>query len=184
MARVPYADPDDLPAEHRHLLESSLQHGKRLNLYRALGAFPTALVGVRSFLGVLWNDIGLTDRQRELVILAAAREQESVYEWDQHVRIGLDVGLTRAEVRAIADEREDEFGDDEAALVRYAAAVAGARVGDEVYDTFASTVDDETVVAVTTLAAGYVMVARVLDALDVELEGEFVGWDTEQAPEA
>jgi len=73
MARVPYADASDVPDEYEELLESSLQE-KPLHVYRSLGNNPEVLAGLRSFLGSLWTDSGLSDRDRELVILAAARE--------------------------------------------------------------------------------------------------------------
>lgn len=69
MARVPYVDPNDLDSEYRDLVVSSLQPGETLNVYRAIANNPDVLDGFRAFLGVLWNRSGLTDRQREIVIL-------------------------------------------------------------------------------------------------------------------
>ena len=79
MARVPYVDASDVPDEYEDLLESSLQ-GKPLHVYQSIGNNPAVLAGFRSFLGSLWTDSGLTDRERELVILAVARETGNRYE--------------------------------------------------------------------------------------------------------
>ena len=78
MARVPYVDPNDLDSEYRDLVVSSLQPGETLNVYRAIANNPDVLDGFRAFLGVLWNRSGLTDRQREIVILTTAAETEDV----------------------------------------------------------------------------------------------------------
>ncbi|GAB7093328.1 hypothetical protein JCM30237_04800 [Halolamina litorea] len=178
MARVPYVDPEDLPEEYRDLVVSKLQ-GKPVNVYAALGNNPEVLAGMRAFLGSLWESSGLEDRERELVILLAAAENGSRYEWHQHVRIGGDAGVTEAEMAAIADGDFGGFDADEALLLRYAAAVLAGEVDDDLHDAFVAAYDESTAVGTASLASGYTSLSGVLDALDVGLEDgeEFVGWD-------
>lgn len=178
MARVPYVDPADIPEEYRDLVVSKLQ-GKPVNVYAALGNNPEVLAGTRAFLSSLWESTGLTDRERELVILLTAAENESRYEWHQHVGIGADAGVTEAEMAAIADGDLDGFDGDESVLLRYAAAVLDREVDDALHDEFVAAYDESTAVGVASLANGYTSLAGVLDALDVGLEdGEaFAGWD-------
>ena len=182
MARVPYVDAEDLPAEHRDLLVSQLQ-GTPRNVYRALGNNPAVLDGFRTFASALWAESGLSERRRELVIIAVANELSSDYEWHQHVRVALDAGVTPAEARAIASGDLDDLDPVEADLVRYALAVVRGEVDDGIHETVAKRVDAGTIVGVATLAATYLHVARLLDAFDVEIEaGEpFVGWALENA---
>ncbi|QLG62120.1 carboxymuconolactone decarboxylase family protein [Halorarum salinum] len=178
MARVPYTAPDDVPAEHRDLLVSALQD-RPLNVYRALGNNPAVLAGLRGFLSSLWADTGLSERERELVILATAREVGNEYEWHQHVRIARGIGIPHDEVAAIGAGDFAPFEGHEAALLAYARATLRGEVDDDRHDAVAGAFDDATAVGVAALAEGYAALGGVIDALDVELEdGEaFVGWD-------
>lgn len=179
MARVPYVDGEDLDPEYRDLIVSSLQPGKRVNVYSAIANNPDVLDGLRTFLGSLWSSSGLSDRQRELVILTAASEVNSAYEWHQHVGIARDAGITDAEIAALGRDDRDPFSDGERALVAYARAVARGRVTDELHEVVVEHLGEEATVGAASVAAGYLALGRVIDALDVELEedDEFYGWD-------
>jgi len=175
MARVPHVTETDLPPHQQDMLVSALQ-GTELNIYRTVGNNPAVLYGLRTLLGSLWRDSGLDDPQRELVVLAVARETDSTYAWHQHVSIARDVGLSDAEIIAISDGKLDSFDRSDRLLVEYATATVRGTVDDALADRLAVAFDDETVVGITTLASGYLMVARLLDALAVETETPFVGW--------
>ncbi|MFC7157026.1 carboxymuconolactone decarboxylase family protein [Halomarina halobia] len=192
MVRIPYVDPDDLPEENRNLLETSMDAGdleeahehlfstETRNVHRAIGNNPAVLRGFRSSNTTLWNESGVTERQRELVILATARAIDSRYEWHQHVRHALGAGLTPDEIRAIAREDYDSFSDPEAALLTYVAALTQGEVEDDQYTGVAAQFDDSTVVGITMLASKYVGLARALAAFDVDTEEPFVGWGLER----
>lgn len=178
MARVPYATADELPADTRDLLVSALQ-GRALHVYRAIGNNPAILAGLRAFLGSTWTDSGLTDRQRELVILAAARAARSTYEWHQHTRIARDDHLTIEEISAVGAGAFEAFDDDDRVLLEYATAVAMGTVDDELHRAVRDVLgDDGAVVGAAATAAGYLGLSRIIDACGVELEGgeSFVGW--------
>lgn len=190
MARVPYVDPESF-AGNGDLLETSMDPealpeeyrdrfsvGSR-HVHRAIANNPAMLRGFRDSNATVWQESGLSSRERELAILASARESGSRYEWHQHVRHGLSVGLTPDEIRAVAREEYDDFPEAEAALVAYAAAVSGKRVDDETFERFADRYDRETVVGTTMLVGTYAGLARALDAMGVEPEETFVGWELE-----
>lgn len=179
MARIPYVDKGDLDSTYRDLVVSSLQPGKTVNVYGAIGNNPEVLRGLREFLGTLWNHSGLDDRQREIVILTAASEAGSTYEWHQHVSIALDAGLDRDEISALARDDRTPFSETERALVAYTRAVSRGRVTDVLHDAVSEFLDDETVVGAAATAAGYTALAGLIDALGVEIESgdEFVGWN-------
>lgn len=178
MARVPYVDGDTLDPEHRDLVVSSLQPGETLNVYRSIANNPDVLEGFRAFLSVLWDRSGLTDRQRELVILTTAAEVSSSYEWHQHVRIAADVGLSESEIDAVAHDDRRPFTTPEGALLSYTRAVVRGRVTDPLHEAMLEIFDESIVVGVAATAVGYLALGRVIDALDVDLEPgeEFVGW--------
>lgn len=179
MVRVPYVTQDDLDPEYQELIVSSLQPGKRVNVYSAIGNNQKVLAGFREFLGALWSHSGLTDRQREIVILTAASELGSTYEWHQHVNIATDAGLTRSEIAAIARDARSGFSTKEQALVAYTRAVARGRVTDPLHEAMSEQFDDQTITGAAATAAGYVALNYVIDAFGVEIEegDEFVGWN-------
>lgn len=181
MARVPYVTQDDLDEEYRDRIVSSLQPGKTVNVYSAIGNNQEVLAGLREFLGSLWTHSGLTDRQRELVILTAAAEIGSAYEWHQHVTIAADAGLEPAEIGALARDDRRALSEDERALVAYARAVVRGRVTDALHEAVVDRVGEETAVGAAATAAGYLALGRLIDALGVEIEAgdEFAGWDPE-----
>lgn len=179
MARLPYIGPDELDEEYADLVVSSLQPGKRINVYSTVANNPPVLAGLRSFLGALWSDSGLSDRQREIVILTAASEVSNAYEWHQHVNIGDSVGLGGDEMAAIARDDRDALPAEDRPLVAYARAVVRGRVTDELHDAVAAELGPEATVGAAATAAGYLALGRLIDAFDVDLEAghEFVGWD-------
>ncbi len=183
MARVPYVDPSDMPEEYRDLVVSSLQPGKTVHVYQAVGNNPEVLDGLRTFLGSLWSDSGLADRERELVILATARTVDSSYEWHQHVGIAKDAGVAEEEILAISAGDYETFDASETALLEYTEAVVDGRVTDGLSDALKEHYDANAVSGATATAAGYLGLARTIDALGVEIEvgDEFIGWELERA---
>lgn len=179
MARVPYTESEDVPEEHRDLLVSSLQN-RPLHVYQALGNNPEVLAGLRGFFSSLWSDSGLSDRRRELVILAVTHEIGNEYEWHQHVLIGRGEGISDETIAAISGGEFDALDEEEATLLRYARAVVRGEVRDQEYDAIAGLYDDSAIVGITALAEGYGALGGVIDALGVELEEEFVGWEPEE----
>lgn len=179
MARVPYVTPSSLDPAHRELVVSSLQPGKRLNVYSAMANNVAVLEGLAGFLDALWSASGLTDRERELVVLTVAAEVGSTYEWHHHATIGSNAGLAADEIAAIGRGDQAPFSTRERLLGAYARAVARGRVEDPVHDAVAEHYDTEAVVGAAMVAAGYVAVALAIDALGVELEDDesFRGWE-------
>jgi 4-carboxymuconolactone decarboxylase len=181
MSRVPYVDQDDVAPEYQDYLVSSLQPGKRVNVYAAVANNPEVVKGLRQFLGALWSDSGLSDREREVVILTAATELDSEYEWHQHCNIAPDAGLSPEEVAAIARDDHAHFTPAEQALVSYTRAVVRTRVTDVLHEAVSEHYDERTLAGAAATAAGYAALGMLIDAFGVEIEAgdEFVGWDLE-----
>lgn len=190
MARLPYRTPEelegdhdlltssmdaeDLPEEYQHLYSTNVRH-----VHRTIANNPDILEAFRTYNGAVWHDSGLGDRERELVILSIAGEVPSRYEWHQHVRHGLAVGLSEAEIVAAGAGDADAFEGSESALVAYAHAFARGEVDDALHEALAEYADDATIVGAGALAAAYLGLAHLLDALNVEPEEEFVGFELE-----
>lgn len=168
------SDPENVPQEYRHLLSSSTR-----DVFRTIGHQPSVLAQFRELGGTLWDEIGLTTRQRELLILGVARALRSEYVWHQHVRIALANGFTEGEVRAISASRLGEFDAEEATLVRYAIAFARGEVTDDVHAEARRTFDEEMLVGLGMSVSFYLTIIRMMDAFEVETEEPFVGWKLE-----
>ena len=179
MARVPYVTDNELDPEYREFIVSSLQPGKTANVYAGIGNNPAVLKGLRQFFGSLWTDSGLTDRQREIVILTAASEVGSTYEWHQHVNIATNIGITETEIGAIARDEQKSFSSPESTLIAYTRAVIRGRVKEPVHEVVSEHFDDQTIVGIAVTASTYAALGNVIDALGIEIEtnDQFVGWD-------
>jgi alkylhydroperoxidase family enzyme len=183
MARIPYAEdtpanlvesqrPDSLPEEYGHIDRQAAR-----NVYRSVAHEPEVVRTLRAYIGATWNGSGLSDRERELLILAVARALDSSYEWHQHVRIGLLEGLTPEEMRAVAKSKFDRFETHERDLMTYAVVAADREVTEDDLDRLREHYDVADVAGITALVGAYVCLAVVLSAFDVETEEPFVGWD-------
>lgn len=174
MARVPLPAREELPDDYQYLLAEDVL-GPR-NIFRAFGNNPPVLQSYMRYGTTVWEDAGLSARERELVILAIARTLHSRYEWHQHVEIAQDVGISLAEISAIGREDYTDFTDTERALLVYATAFAARNVDESTHSQLAENHEPATIIGTALLASHYVATAYALDALAVPLETEFVGW--------
>lgn len=177
MARVQLINQEDLPEDYQYLMsEDALGEP---NIFRAMGNNPKVMQSYMRYGTTLWNESGLSFRERELAILAAANALSSEYEWHQHVHLGRDADITDDEIKRINRDELDAFDDNERALIRYARAFASNNITDHIHDELADHYDTKTVVGTTMLSSHYIATAAALEALDVPLEEEFIGWDLE-----
>lgn len=94
--------------------------GHILNIFRTLVHAPKALTAFLAWGGyILSRRNSLSERDRELVILRVGYNCRSGYEFTQHSRIGLDAGLTEAEVEAIKAGPDDpSWNESDRAMLR------------------------------------------------------------------
>ncbi|MBK6411830.1 carboxymuconolactone decarboxylase family protein [Sphingopyxis sp.] len=108
-SRIEPVDLGRLDTDQRAALEPFLASdggkvggGKILNIFRTLAHAPRALTAFLAWGNyILSKRNALTARDRELVILRTGYNCRSGYEWTQHKRIGLDCGLTEAEIARV-----------------------------------------------------------------------------------
>lgn len=174
MARVPLPSQADLPSEYRYLLDEDVL-GER-NIFRAIGNNPPVLQSFMRYGATLWNDAGLSPRQRELVILAVARACRSRYEWQQHVELAQEQDITLEEIDAIGETNHQPFADDERSLLTFASAMASNGVSDATHQALARHYNDREITAVIMLVSHYIGIARAIAAFDLPIENAFVGW--------
>ena len=156
--------------------------GKRLeelwgtppNLYRALANHPAIVAAWTEFANTLRHGSRTPRALRELAILRGAQVSASEYEWAQHLRMARKAGVREPQIAALAGWRtSSEFDAREKAALQLAESVTSGRVSDEVYAEAMRHFDHHDYVELAVTAGFYAMVARVLDAMAVELEPEF-----------
>ena len=191
MPRIPYVDPEKLPAEKRPLLDTlsdesasgderthSFQN-EALNVYRAMANDVDLLEAFQTYGSVVWDVVGLPAQEREYAILSVAYFTGSQYEWHQHVRVALDEGLTPTEIRAIASRDENVLDAQTVTLIDYIESFVAGSVDDALHERLSTYYADETILGIGMLAGNYLGLSHVLNALDVTTEVPFVGWQLE-----
>lgn len=173
MARVSIPSKDQVSDKLKDVFQSMERRGVQvLNIFKVMAHCPR--VG-REFLrlgnAILFNG-SLPPKLRELAILRVGDLAEAIYEWTQHVPIGLMAGLTEEQIKTMHQWKESPlFSDQERAVLKYTDEVAqNIRVSEETFKAVRDFLTEEQVVELTTTIGYYGMVSRILEALEIELE--------------
>ena len=166
MPRVPLAQFE--PALEKRLIEL---WGTPPNLYKALANHPRLVAAWTEFSKTLRHDTRTPRALRELVILRGAQLMRSEYEWAQHLPMARKAGVTERQIETLQSWKTSaNFDEREKAALALGEAVTEGRVSDEVYTLAKKHFDDHDYVEIALVAAFYAMVARMIDAMDVELD--------------
>ena len=145
--------------------------GQPPNLYRALGNHAPLCAAWTEFARAIRYDSRSPRELRELMILRGAQVMRSEYEWAQHLKMARKCGVREAQIAALADWRNSsEFSEREKAALLLAEAVTNGSVSDAVYAAVSRHFDHAQFVELALVPAFYAMVARMLDAMRVQLE--------------
>lgn len=168
MQRVP-------SAEFEPALKTRLEElwGTPPELYRCLANHPQMVAAWTEFARAIRYESRTPRELRELLILRGAQLMGSEYEWAHHLKMARKAGVQEGQIAALADWRvSDSFSNKEKAALALAEAVTRGHVGDEVYADASRHFDHQEFVELSLTAAFYAMVARMLDAMGVQLEPE------------
>jgi alkylhydroperoxidase family enzyme len=180
MARLPYVDPANAPDRVREALGAI----PPLNIFRMLAHAETAAEPYLRFGGAILSRLQLDPKLRELAILQVAAQAEAEYEWVQHESIGRMVGLSDEQIAAVREGRIDDpeaLSEPERAVLAFSAEVVSRpRAGDAVFDELARHLSPREIVELLLTVGNYLMLARVMTTLDLELD-EPVGERTIEA---
>ena len=173
-ARIaPMADADMAP-ELLALLGPRFKAIPVLNIFRTLARAPKAFKRFMAWGGYILSDANsLGARDRELVILRTGFNWKSAYEWAQHARIGLDCGLTEAEITRIkkgpgASEWSDN---DRALLLATDELTADAFISDATWEALGDYSEKQRMDLVMTVAQ-YTQVSMMLNSFGVQLDDD------------
>lgn len=113
----------------------------------------------------------LPRRDRELLILRTAWNCGADYEWGHHVEIGLQSGLTRAEIDRIPAGPRADWPEADELLLRAADELHGDhRLTDATWESLRARYDEQQLIELPMLVGHYHLVAMTLNTLGVELE--------------
>lgn len=174
MARIPFIDPDARPDLAPLVARLRGQRrGSVINVYRTLLHSPgIAETWFDHVNAVRWKT-SLDGRLREIIIIRVAYLTESAYAKKQHVpRLAVPEGLSLEECKGLADwQTATTFSARERAALAYTDAVTrDIAVPDAVYAELARHFDPTAIVEITVMIGTYNMHARLVRALDVDLE--------------
>ena len=121
----------------------------------------------------------LDPRLRELLILRVAWRTGSGYEWNQHSRMGRELGLTDEQLRAVREGPADPVWTplERALLAAADEMIDTYAVGQATWDGLAASFDEAQLFELLFVVGGYMCLAAVLNSLG--LRGE-IGADTNE----
>lgn len=173
MPRLPLID-DTLHPEVKPLADRirAERGGKLLALYRVLLNSPKVAEAWLQYFTVIRQQCELSAAHRELAILLIARLNGASYEFEQHVPFALRAGLSQQQLDAIDGWRDSSlFDETQMAVLAYTEAMTRqVKVPDEVFAKIRRQFDAKPLLELTCTVAGYNMVSRVLEAMEIHHE--------------
>jgi 4-carboxymuconolactone decarboxylase len=168
MARIPYVDPAAAPP----LVRSALEALPPLNIFRTLAHAETALRPALRLGAALLRDGELDNRLRELAILRVAAHDEAEYEWIQHAAIASAVGAPDEQIAAIrrGDLEADCFDDTDRLVLRFAGEVIAGGASEATFAAARERFSNREVVELMLAVGYYMMLARVMRSVDIDLD--------------
>lgn len=169
MARVPYVSPGDLAEPAAGVLA-----GYDVNLFRALANAPEGMVHLHALGMWIRSGLSLPARLRELAILQVGACSRSTYEFSHHVGIGLEHGLSPADVEAVLDPgRRSGLAEIDRAVLDAATGLAeDGELAEPTWATLRRHLDDQALTELVVTVSFYTAVVRMLAGLQVDLELE------------
>jgi alkylhydroperoxidase family enzyme len=166
--RIAPLAPEQIDAETRERLGT----GPLLNIFRTLAHHPKLLKRWLVFGSHVLGRSTLAPRERELAILRIGWLCRSAYEWGQHVQIGLQSGLTQAEIDRIPKGADAPgWSDLDRAILRATDELhADAFIGDATWAALAQHYDTPQLMDLVFAVGQYNLVSMALNTFGVQPE--------------
>lgn len=169
MARLPYLDEADLPADQRDLL------ARPINLFRELVHSPNAARQLMNLGQWIRHESVLDPRPRELAILTVGYLTRAPYEYSHHLKIGQDFGLSKQDLRSLPNYLEGQEARELAEVDRSVIDCArqltqGNEIDDGTYAKLEAVFQSEDLVDLVVTISFYNWVVRLLGAFRIDVE--------------
>lgn len=175
MPRLPYLNPEDVPAQYREHFEQLINAPGRsaIHILKVLGNAPELLPTFSALGNALLAGKALDPKLRELALEAVGIASGSEYEYVHHWNMALDrAGVPREQLVHLQEfESSSLFNAGERAVIRYALeATRNVKVSDQTFAAVREVLDDQQLMELVLVVAFYNMVVRILEPLEVRLE--------------
>lgn len=171
--RVPPLADDQLTADQEEALKP-VRNGTMgvLNIFRTLAHAPKALLRFNDWGSyVLSRRNDLPAREREIVILRVGYLCKSGYEFTQHTRIGLNEGLTQAEIEMIKRGADAGWSAADAVLIKAADELVGDHfITDATWAELGKHYTQKQCMDVVFTTGQYTQVSMILNSFGVQLD--------------
>ena len=173
MARIPHISRDDVSPEKQPIFDRIAEtRGTVPNVFGALLNSPDAAAAVAGLGEYLRYRSPLDPVVREIAVLSAARETNSEYEWAQHEPVARQVGVRDQVIESIRSGRapmglpakEGVFAQVAKELVR------NGTLSERTFQAVEHLLGPLQTVDLVVLVCYYTMIARLVNALGVELD--------------
>jgi AhpD family alkylhydroperoxidase len=168
VARIPYVEPADAPEEIAALLDRL----PPMNVFRMLAHAEPEFRKFISFSDALLRKSDVDKWLLELAILRVGHLSDAPYEINQHEALARAVGGTDEKIAAIANWPDtDVFTAEEVLVLRYTDdVVRNVRASDETFEPLRDRLSAQGLVELTMAIGFYMMVSRLLNTFDVDIE--------------
>ncbi|MFD4369477.1 carboxymuconolactone decarboxylase family protein [Rhodococcus sp. NPDC058521] len=172
MAFIPLPDPAGMSDTQREVYERF-----PANLVRGMLCATLEVADAYERLATVFPKASLEPKLREMTILRVAAVSGSAYERMQHIDSAHSAGVTDAEVAALESGRYDELTNQEAAVLRFVDELIDTPKAATTRKAALQTLGDVNLATLTVLVGCYMMTARFVETLDIELDDAPTSWD-------
>jgi 4-carboxymuconolactone decarboxylase len=170
MTRIPViASKADVPAGHEQVWDQiASSRGRVVGPFTVLLHRPELARRISELGAYIRFESVLTPVDRELAIIALAREMDCQFEWAYHVLEARKAGVREEAITAISRRRVEDLTAEEALIVQYVGALFRRhRVEPPMFDALRARLGVDGLVELTATAGYYGMLACTLNAFDV-----------------
>jgi len=168
--RIPFRDFSTLNAEDRGIGETKV-NGEEINLFKVLMQHPKLARSWAPFANDIIYEHTLPAREREILILRIGWLNQAQYEWEQHVLMGKNAGLTDDEIGRITKGPKAGWDRHHAALIQAADDLfENSTVSDATWQTLSARYNAEQMMDAVFTISQYNLVSWVLNSFGVPLD--------------
>ena len=164
MARLPYTEPEGEITEKI----KARRGGTLIPLDKMLLHAQPIAAGWNGLLGAVRTQSTLPAMLREIAIMRVAYLNRAGFEWNAHVKIARELGMTDDQEQGVRSGTQHSLSDEGYIVLQYSDAMTkSVNVDDALFAKVKALLPDQQVVELTATIAAYNMVSRFLVALDV-----------------
>jgi 4-carboxymuconolactone decarboxylase len=169
--RITFCDLSKLDAEGQQMAERAKVNGQVLNIFKVLLNHPRLVRNWGRFGNYILQGSSLPAREREIAILRIGWLNQAPYEFEQHVRVGKQAGITDVEIEQIKQGPKAGWNRHDAAIVQAADDLfENSVVSDETWKMLSETYNTQQMMDLVFSIGQYNLVSWALNSFGVPLD--------------